>query len=51
MQSIQVHKLSAELEEGINGKRRNIYDLRGDGEWFGGNNPGKGVVKFGINLE
>jgi hypothetical protein len=45
--------LSAELEEGINGKRRNIYiyDLWGIGEWFSGHNPGKGVAKFGINLE
>jgi hypothetical protein len=31
-------------------KKRNIYDLWGIGEWFSGNNPGKGAVKFGINL-
>jgi hypothetical protein len=43
--------LPTELEKGINGKRRNIYNLWGIGEWFGGTNSGKGVVKFGINLE
>jgi hypothetical protein len=32
-------------------KEKYIGSKGGIGEWLGGNNPGKGVVKFGINWE